>query len=692
MEILKKACKDESLILDLDASSLDEIFHAALELIVEQKHLAPEHRQRVEEALQERERQVSTAIGHAVAIPHAYLDCFEEQVVVFVRLASSVNLGAPDGIATRFVFILLGPKTAAAEHLDTLTTIARLMSDEVFRYDAVIAQNSQHLLTAMEQFHLRTLPGATLSEKKIDESLEYTGKLFGGVKGDIGRKLPIYRSDFKDGLHPKSLSSTLFLFFACLAPAVTFGGIMADYTGNNIGAVEMIMASAICGIIYALFSGQPMIILGGTGPLLIFTMILYNLCVSYQIEFLAAYAWVGLWSGLFLLILAATDASCLMKFFTRFTDEIFAALISIIFIYAALEKLFEGFDDMELAEHHATAVLTLLLALGTLYIANSLSRFRKSRYLSPWTREFLSDFGPTIALIAMTFAALWMHDVDLKQLPTPETVQPTRMVEAADGSMEPRSWLVSLTDVPGWVPFAAIVPALLVTVLVFVDQNITARLVNSPDHKLKKGGAYHFDVGLVGGLIAVTSMFGFPWLVAATVRSLNHVRSLATFEEVVVPGGGTRERIIHTRETRVTGLCIHLLVGLSLFLLPLMSNIPMAVLYGLFLFMGLVSMSGNQFFERLSLWAMESNLYPSTHYIRKVPNSIIHKFTFLQLGCLVVLMVVEVGPPMVAILFPLFLVLLVPVRLYAGRFFQEDHLAALDAEEEPEEEETDWSS
>ena len=84
-----------------------------------------------------------------------------------------------------------------------------------------------------------------------------------------------------------------------------------------------------------------------------------------------------------------------MRFFTRFTDEIFAALISIIFIYAAIEKLAEEFEDMELAEHHATAVLTLLLALGTLYVAHVLSRFRKSRYLSPWTREFLSDFGPT---------------------------------------------------------------------------------------------------------------------------------------------------------------------------------------------------------------------------------------------------------------------------------------------------------
>ena len=74
---------------------------------------------------------------------------------------------------------------------------------------------------------------------------------------------------------------------------------------------------------------------------------------------------------------------------------------------------------------------------------------------------------------------------------------------------------------------------MLVTVLVFLDQNITARLVNSPDNNLQKGESYHLDLGVVGLLVGACSVFGLPWLVAATVRSLNHVRSLATTEEVV---------------------------------------------------------------------------------------------------------------------------------------------------------------
>ena len=281
----------------------------------------------------------------------------------------------------------------------------------------------------------------------------------------------------------------------------------------------------------------------------------------------------------------------------------------------------------------------------------------------------------------MTFvAAIWFSDVDQKLLTIPEEFEPTK---------EGRSWLINPFRAPIWVWFVSIVPALLATVLLYVDQNITARLVNSPDNKLQKGEAYHYDLGLLGVLVGVCSLFGLPWLVAATVRSLNHLRSLATTEERVDPSGQTHDRIIHVRENRITGVVIHLLIGLSILAIPLLKMIPIAVLYGLFLYMGVVSISGNQFFDRLKLFLTDPSLYPTTHYIRRVPLPTIHKFTLLQLACLLVLAVVELTP--LGIIFPLLLALLVPIRIFAGRFFAPEHLAALDAEEEPDEEETSWA-
>jgi len=50
--------------------------------------------------------------------------------------------------------------------------------------------------------------------------------------------------------------------------------------------------------------------------------------------------WIGLWSSLFCLIIVATDGSAIVRYFTRFTEESFAALIGIIFMYEALKKLY----------------------------------------------------------------------------------------------------------------------------------------------------------------------------------------------------------------------------------------------------------------------------------------------------------------------------------------------------------------
>ena len=548
------------------------------------------------------------------------------------------------------MFLLVGPPDKAKEHLDTLASIARLNSDVQFRYEALMAQTADDLIAAIDGFVARTSPLTTQAELRVPEGLDYSGRLFGGLLADIRRRWPWYLNDFRDGLNGKCAASVLFLTMACLAPAVTFGGVMAVQTHGQIGAIEMIVATAVCGMIYALCAGQPLIILGGTGPLLIFTAVLYGLCDDLSIPFLPTYAWVGLWTAALTILLAATDASCLMRYFTRFTDEIFATLISLIFIYEAIKAVIQVFTNANISQ--ASALLSLTLTLGTFYVGVTLSQFRRSRYLRPRIREFLADFGPAIAIATMTLIDVRLHDIDLIKLAVPDQF----------GTTSGRPWQVDLWGAPHWIPLAAAGPALLCTVLVFLDQNITARLVQSPDQRLTKGASYHLDLAVVGGLIGVSSLFGLPWLVAATVRSLNHVRSLATVEQVVSATGEHRERIIQVRENRVTGFVIHALIALSLWLLPLFKTIPLAVLYGLFLYMGVVSLRGNQFFERLSLWLMDPARYPTTYYLKTIPRPIVHRFTLLQLCGLAVLWAVKVSP--LAILFPLFIALGVPIRAW----------------------------
>ncbi|MDB4533186.1 sodium bicarbonate transporter family protein, partial [bacterium] len=499
----------------------------------------------------------------------------------------------------------------------------------------------------------------------------------------IKRRLPHYLDDFKDGLRAKSIASIVFMFFACLAPAITFGGLLGEQTGGAIGTQEMLISTAVCGVVYALIAGQPLIILGGIGPMLIFTIILYQLCQDMEQghNFLGVYGWVGIWTALLTCLLAIGNASNLMKYFTRFTDEIFSALMSLIFIYKAVEGIIETFENPG-SGGTEKALLALILAIGTFYIAMSLARFRNSIYLIPWMREFLADFGPSIALACMIGVAWWLGDAS-----TVDTLTVGGATEAAETG---RSWFVNLGQVPLSIKLAAIGPAILATVLIFLSQNITARLVNSPGNHLMKGESYHWDLAVIGGLVGLCSLFGWPWMVAATVRSLAHVRSLAITEEVVGQENHQTE-IIHVIENRITAVAIHILIALTLLALSLLQYVPMAALYGIFLFMGFVSLKGIQFIERLGYWLMDSALYPVNHYTRRVPTRTIHLFTLVQLICLIVLCAVNLSPfNPIKILFPIFIAFLVPIRALLSRFIDKDHLAYLDADEEPDDEGLHW--
>ena len=684
MKQLVAALSEGSCLLNLDAKSMTDVIESTVNFLVQSGRLPENQRQSVIDGLIERERLVPTVIGHACAVPHYYDDSIAVPAMVFIRLKHAVNMGAPDGIATRYIFLLIGSNDQTSQHLDTLSSIARMMSDNVFHFEVTYADNAKDVREAIDRHVNRNLLSKPPKPREISEGLKTSSVPFAGLKADLSRRLSCYKQDFVDGMRFKSIASIVFMFFACVAPAVTFGGLMGSETGGQIGAAEMLISTAVCGVLYALFAGGPLIILGGIGPLLIFTIILYQLCQDMDLgqHFLGVYGWVGLWTALLTVLLAVTNASNLMRYFTRFTDEIFSALMSLIFIYKAIEALVAGFSNAEATgASNEKALLAVILALGTFYIAMTLAGFRRSNYLFPWMREFLADFGPSIALGCMIGAAWWLGDQS-----TLETLEVSGVGEGARGGL-----LVDLWSVPLWVKAAAIGPAFLATVLVYLSQNITSRLVNSHENKLEKGESYHLDLAVVGGLIGLCSLFGWPWMVAATVRSLAHVRALSDVEEVVQPNGQSKEQIIHVHENRITGLCIHILIGVTVFAIYYLQYVPKAALYGIFLYMGFVSLRGIQFIERLGFLLMDSKLYPINHYTRRVPVRTIHMFTLVQFVCLAVLCVVNVFPSQpVRILFPIFIALLVPVRAMMGRFFDHDHLAYLDADEVPDEEELHW--
>lgn len=221
----------------------------------------------------------------------------------------------------------------------------------------------------------------------------------------------------------------------------------------------------------------------------------------------------------------------------------------------------------------------------------------------------------------------------------------------------------------------AILPAMLATILVFMDQQITIVIVNRKEHLLKKGCGYHLDLLVLALMIVVCSIFAFPWCEASTVPAINHVKSLTLASESAAPGD--KQRFLGIREQRVTHIVVFILIGLSVLMAPMLSNIPMPVLFGLFLFMGVDSLNGLQMFDRLCLFFMPKKYQPDLTYLRRVPISRVHLFTTIQLLSLACLWIVK-DIKSISILFPIMLVVMIAIRKVLDCFFSEEELRILD--------------
>ena len=310
-----------------------------------------------------------------------------------------------------------------------------------------------------------------------------------GIRRDFHRRLPLYKTDITDGLNAQTLATVLFLFFACLAPAIGFGGVLQTITFGQIGTIEMVLSTSLCGVLYALFAAQPLQLVGPMGPNLAFTVGLFRISQRLTLPFLPLYAYTGLWCSLILALCACTSASNVTKHLTAFTDEIFSVLISTIFLVGAVQEVVGAFSPATASS--TTALLTLLCASITFGTSIVLKGLNRSVYFTKRIRDNLSNFAPAIGVLVgslLARAALLRFGAasgaNLASLSLP--VGGAGFVSTTLG----RSWLIpwkDLVDFPMWAKWVSFFPATLAALLLFLDQNITARLVNHPRYKQKKG-------------------------------------------------------------------------------------------------------------------------------------------------------------------------------------------------------------
>ncbi|CAH1800495.1 unnamed protein product, partial [Owenia fusiformis] len=504
-------------------------------------------------------------------------DSIQRPIAAFIRLENSIHLPGfcEVNVPIRFIFVLLGPSSGAPVIGEIGRCMGALLASKEFGDIAYCSKLKSHLIKGVDKFldDATVLPpsgwdhtiridppaqisnvtwSASLGEAPVEEKYEddhdmirRTGRLFGGLVQDIKRKAPFYLSDFKDAIHIQTVAALVFAYFASLSTTVTFGGVMGSAINDNMASIESLVSAAICGVMYALLAGQPLTILGATGPILVFETILYYFSVDNGWEFMSFRFWVGMWTALILMIVVMFDLSALVSYITRFTEESFAVLIGLIFIVEAfknvakiaekqpvhahwhvkhmtedqVDKFFEfeysckcessnaaadiymkslgdnattianmtssnynttGVSyDIPVAEcekYNATLIgkgchvphyvpdvffFSVILFVSVFAIAWGLKMLRTTRFFPTMVRQVLNDFAVPISIAIVTGIDIAV-DLDTPKLLIPSEFRPTKL---------DRGWIIPpFGSNPWWTCLAAALPALLLAILIYMDQ------------------------------------------------------------------------------------------------------------------------------------------------------------------------------------------------------------------------------
>ncbi|GIQ80643.1 bicarbonate transporter, eukaryotic [Kipferlia bialata] len=514
------------------------------------------------------------------------------------------------------------------------------------------------------------------------DPLAKSGKFFGGVKADVCRRSKWYVHDWVEGFvsFKKTLSTVFTLFLAVLTPTIAFGVFGANTTNHLLGVNEALIASGVMGLLWSACAGQPMILVGPTGLVMVFIAALYAQCLwvfGDDALFLPFYAWSCIWMGVACILMAGLEWSVLIRRFTRFIDEIHAALVSLIFLYDAFEELthYASGEDV----HTDSVIFSILITIVVAWLASQLHRARDSRFLSARARNFASEFAMPIAVLAGVGLRYVFPSVELEALELGHS-------DSESGESTSIWSVVDLMpgDMPWYMPLLCVFPGVFGAILLFIDEGCTARLINNPHkYKVNKGAAYHLDLCVIGVGTIVSGLFGWPIVVGSTVQSIMHVLSMGVVETTVDPHTkAVQSRCVRCAENRLSGAMIAALLLCSLLISDYLEMIPMPVYWGLFVFIGYTTLSQVQLWERIQILFMSPNLYPPQHYVRHVRKRALVAFTIVQAGILIFFFAVEHSS--YGIIFPLFIPCLIPLReKLLPRFFTRQDLHQLDKEEEP---------
>ncbi|MBX2989549.1 MAG: PTS sugar transporter subunit IIA [Bacteroidetes bacterium] len=140
---------EDLVVTQLEGNSKDDIINSIVDLVATSPKVLD--KEKVREAVFEREQIMSTGVGDGFAIPHGKTDAVSDIAAAFAITAEPIDYESLDEKPVRLVFLLVSKANMVGPHIKLLSRISRLMNKSEFREKLLHVSSPKEIIEMFKQ-------------------------------------------------------------------------------------------------------------------------------------------------------------------------------------------------------------------------------------------------------------------------------------------------------------------------------------------------------------------------------------------------------------------------------------------------------------------------------------------------------------------------------------------------------------